>query len=143
MKLKDISLLLLRLAISYVWLSAGLSKLFNPQYITNFSTTLHSFATNSPFEFYSGFLKQYILPNSLIFAQLTTWGEILTGIAFLLGFPMLIATIAGIFMNLNYYFVATAAPSQFINIILIFSQFAAYTNSAGSIWGLGNKIGKK
>ena len=143
MKLKDISLLLLRLAISYVWLSAGLSKLFNPQFISTFPQTLHSFATNSPFEFYRNFLSQNILPNALIFAQLTTWGEILTGLAFLLGLPMFIATVTGIFMNLNYFLVATSAPSQFVNIILIFSQFAAYANGAGSIWGFGSKTGKK
>lgn len=143
MKLKDISLLLLRLAISYIWLAAGLSKLFNPKFISAFPQTLNSFASNSPFEFYRNFLHQNILSNASIFAQLTTWGEILTGLAFLLGFPMFIATIAGIFMNLNYFLVATQAPSQFVNIILIFSQFAAYANGAGSIWGFGKKIGKK
>ena len=143
MKLNDISLLFLRLSISYIWLSAGLSKLFNPQFINTFPSTLSGFAKNSPFHFYSAFLNQYIMPNSQVFAQLTVWGEILTGTAFLLGFPMVVAAIIGIFMNLNYYFVATSIPSQFVNIILIFSQFAAYANGAGSIWGLSARIGKK
>ena len=143
MNLSTLSLLLLRLAISYVWLSAGLSKLFNPQFISTFSNTLTTFAKNSPFHFYSEFLNQYVIPKAYIFAQLTVWGEVLTGIAFLIGFPMTIAALAGVFMNLNYYFVATSAPSQFVNIILIFSQFAAYANGAGTIWGLSAKFGKK
>ena len=143
MRLKELSLLLLRLAISYVWLSAGLSKLFNVQFITSYPATLENFAKNSSYEFYSSFLNQYVIPNQQIFAQLTVWGEILTGVAFLLGFPMFIAAIVGIFMNLNYYFVATSAPSQFVNVILIFSQFAAYANGAGDVWGLSAKVGKK
>ena len=143
MKLSNFSLLLLRLAISYVWLSAGLSKLFNPAFLSSFPATLKTFAASSPFPFYSEFLNNHIMSHSLVFAQLTTWGEILTGAAFLLGFPMNIATIAGMFMNLNYYFVATSAPSQFVNLILIFSQFAAYANGAGNIWGLNAKIVKK
>ena len=143
MKLSDLSLLLLRLSISYLWLSAGISKLLNPQFITTFPNILEGFVKSTPYDFYSTFLKQYIVPNSSIFAQLTVWGEVLTGVAFFLGFPLILATIAGIFMNLNYYFVANSAPSQFVNIILIFSQFAAYANGAGNIWGLSAKFGKK
>ena len=142
MKLNGLSLLALRLSISYIWLNAGFHKLFSSDFINSFPNTLKGFAENSSFSFYTNFLNTYIVPNSQIFAQLTIWGEILTGIAFLLGFPMLIAVLAGIFMNLNYYFVATSAPSQFLNIILIFSQFAAYSCGAGSIWGLETKLKK-
>ncbi len=138
-----ISLLLLRLAISYIWLSAGLSKLFNSQFIGTFSNTLNGFAKGTHYSFYAGFLKDYIIPHSQIFAQLTIWGEILTGIAFLLGFPLFLAAAIGIFMNLNYFFIATSTPSQFLNIIMIFSQLAAYANSAGSFWGLSASISKK
>ena len=143
MNLTEISLLLLRLSISYIWLTAGLSKLFNPQFISNYSSTITNFAKNCGYDFYTDFLNKYVIHNSYIFAQLTTWGEILTGVAFLIGFPMSIAAIVGIFMNLNYYFVATSTPSQFVNIIMIFSQFAAYANNAGAIWGLTPKISRK
>ena len=142
MNLSGISLLLLRLALSYVWLTAGLSKLFNPQFINTFSGTLHEFAKNTHYAFYAGLLKDHVIPHAQIFAQLTVWGEILTGIAFLLGFPLFLAAVIGIFMNLNYYFVATTIPSQFLNIIMIFSQFAAYANSAGSFWGMSASLKK-
>ena len=137
-----ISLLLLRLALSYVWLTAGLSKLFNSQFINTFSNTLNGFAKGTHYSFYASFLKDNVIPHSQIFAQLTVWGEILTGIAFLLGFPLFLAAAIGIFMNLNYFFVATAIPSQFLNIIMIFSQLAAYANSAGSFWGLSASLKK-
>ena len=142
MNLSGISLLLLRLALSYIWLTAGLSKLFNPKFIGSFSGTLTEFANNTHYAFYTGLLKDHVIPHAQIFAQLTVWGEILTGIAFLLGFPLFIAAVVGIFMNLNYYFVATTTPSQFLNIIMIFSQFAAYANSAGSFWGISASIKK-
>jgi len=142
MNLANISLLLLRLSISYIWLSAGISKFLNREFISSFSITIETFAKNTPYDFYANFLKQYIIPNSSIFSQLTVWGEILTGVAFLLGFPMVVAALAGILMNINYFFVATNTPSQFINILLIFSQFAVYATGAGSIWGLSAKINK-
>jgi len=85
MRLNELSLLLLRLSISYIWLSTGLSKLFNKEFISSFPGTLSSFAKNSPFEFYSSFLNQYI----------------------------------------------------------IFSQFAAFANGAGRVWGLDAKLAKK
>lgn len=142
MKLSNISLLLLRLTISYIWLKAGLQKLFSSDFIATFPNTLQSFAKNTSFAFYSNFLNETILPNAPIFAQLTVWGEILTGIAFLIGFPMIIAVLAGIFMNINYFLIATSSPSQFLNIIMIFSQFAVYANNAGSFWGLETKFKK-
>ena len=143
MNFNVISLVLLRLAISYIWLTAGISKLLNPGFINSFSQTLSGFAKGTHFSFYSEYLNHYIMPHALLFAQLTIWGEILTGVAFLLGFPLSIACIAGITMNLNYFFVATQTPSQFLNIILIFSQIAAYTNGAGKSWGLEAKFVKK
>ena len=143
MNLPNISLLLLRLSISYIWLSAGLSKLLSKNFISSFSSTLKHFAESTPFDFYSGFLNQYTIPNANLFAQLTIWGEILTGIAFLLGFPMILAVLIGIFMNVNYFLVATQAPSQFLNILMIFSQFAAFATDAGKIWGLEARVIKK
>ena len=143
MNLTNVSLLLLRLAISYVWLTAGLSKFFNPQFISTFPNTLNTFANNSPYQFYSDFIAQNIMPHSYIFSQLVVWGEVLTGVAFLIGFPLSIAMIAGIFMNLNYFLVANTTPSQFLNILMIFSQFTAYANGAGNIWGFNPKFGKK
>lgn len=142
MNLSNLSLLLLRLSISYIWLTAGISKLFNSQFINTFPNTLIGFAKGTHFSFYAGFLKQYIMPHSYVFAQLTIWGEILTGIAFLLGFPLSIAVISGILMNVNYYLVANTIPSQFLNILLIFSQLAAYACGAGNVWGLSAKVNK-
>ena len=143
MNLSGISLLLLRLALSYIWLTACLSKLFNPKFIGSFSGTLTEFANNTHYAFYTGLLKDHVIPHAQIFAQLTVWGEILTGIAFLLGIPMILAAFIGIFMNLNYYLVATSAPSQFLNILLIFSQLTIYATGAGSIFGLSAKLNKK
>ena len=143
MNLSGISLLLLRLAISYIWLTAGISKLLNPSFISHFPSTIEQFAKDTHFTCYSSFLKEQVLPNAQIFAQLTIWGEILTGVAFLLGFPLFIAAIIGIFMNVNYFLVATTVPSQFVNILLIFSQLAAYANNAGNTWGMSASLKKK
>lgn len=143
MKLSELSLFALRFATSYIWISAGISKLFNKGFIDAFPKTIDGFMKSCHYDFYIGALKQYVLPNAHLFAQLTIWGEILTGIAFLLGFPLFIAALVGIFMNINYFLVANSTPSQFLNIIMIFSQFALYACTAGNIWGLSAKIGKK
>lgn len=143
MKLSELSLFALRLTTSYIWITAGVSKLLNKTFIDTFTGTIQGFIKSCHYDFYIGALKQYVLPNAHLFAQLTVWGEILTGIAFLLGFPLMIAAFMGIFMNVNYYLVANAIPSQFLNLIMIFAQFALYACSAGNIWGLSAKIGKK
>ena len=142
MKISNFSLIFLRLTISYIWLKAGLSKLISNEFINTFPGLLQGFAKESTFSFYSTFLNNYVIPHSQVIAQLVVWGEILTGIAFLLGFPMLIATLAGICMNLNYFLIANSTPSQFLNILLITSQFFAYANGAGKIWGLETKLKK-
>ncbi len=143
MKVNEISLFLLRLSISYIWITAGISKLFNNSFIPTFSSTMQNFIKACHYDFYVGFLKQYIVPNVHIFAQLTIWGEILVGVGFLLGFPIGLATFFGIFMNANYFLVSAAPPSQFLNILMIFSQLAVSACNAGNIWGLSAKIGKK
>lgn len=143
MKINEISLFALRLTVSYIWISAGTSKLFNDKFIPSFPAVLDGFSKACHFSFYVGFLKQYIVPNAHLFAQLTIWGEILTGVAFLLGFPMMVAAFVGIFMNVNYFLVSTTPPSQFLNILLIFAQLTAATCGAGNIWGLSAKVGKK
>ena len=140
---QSLSLFLLRLALSFIWLSAGLSKLFDRQFINNFPNTIGNFAKASHFYFYTDFLNQYVIPNSEVFAQLSVWGEILTGVAFLIGFPMVLGALVGIFLNLNYFLIATQPPSQFLNILMIFSQLVAYTNDAGCTWGMCSFIKKK
>ena len=142
MKLNESSIFLLRLTISYIWLKAGISKLLDPNFINNFPKTLTSFAQGSPFDFYSSIITTNFLPNSSIFAQFTIWGEILTGIAFLIGFPMLFSVLTGIFMNINYFFVATSCPSQFLSILMVVAQFVAYTHNAGNFWGLEKRLRK-
>ena len=139
-KLNNLSLLLLRLAISYIWLSSGISKLLSPDFINSFGGIIQGFAKSCSFPFYANFLNEYVVPHIQIFAQLIVWGEILTGASFLLGFPLILASLSGMFMNLNYFFVATSVPSQFLNIIMIVSQFACWSCGAGSIWGLEAKI---
>lgn len=143
MQLNTLSLVLLRLSIGYIWLTAGFNKLLDKNFIDAFPQTIKHFIDISPYSFFSNFLTDSVLPNYQIFAQLVIWGEILTGIAFLIGFPLSIAFIAGAFMNITYFLAANTSAPQFLNILMVFAQLAAYANGAGNVFNLANKFLKK
>ena len=141
MNFSNISITLLRLAVSYIWLSKGITKLFDTLFITTFQRSIVQVINSTPYEFYSIFLKQFALPNAIIIAQLGIWTEILAGVAFLLGFPLLIAIICGIFLNVNYFFASLFPQLQLFNVLMIFAQLAVYGNSSRDTVGI--KFGKK
>src|SRR5215203_6305197 len=65
---------------------------------------------------YAAFLKNVVIPNAALFSYLVTFGEILVGLALILGLFTGIAAFFGGFMNASYIFagVAGANPLMFI-----------------------------
>lgn len=50
---------------------------------------------------YATFLRTFVQPNAAFWSYLVSWGELLVGIALLLGLFMGIAALFGSFMNMN------------------------------------------
>jgi thiosulfate dehydrogenase [quinone] large subunit len=53
-------------------------------------------------QFYQEFVRQVILPNATAFAGLVTWGELLVGVALVLGILTRFSAAAALLLVLNY-----------------------------------------
>ena len=82
---------------------------------------------------YAGFLEHVVLPNTIAFSYIVTFGEILVGLGLLLGAFTGFAAFFGIVMNMNYLF----AGSISINPILcICSLLLILAWRVSGFWGI-------
>ncbi len=94
---------LLRVYTGVFFLTYGFGKITNP----NFADGLSGFVTGNlekSYGFMRPFLESVVLPNSGIFAFLVSWGEVLLGVALVLGLATRYAAIAGAFMVAMFWF---------------------------------------
>jgi thiosulfate dehydrogenase [quinone] large subunit len=117
--------LVLRVYVGWEWLMAGWGKAHNPVWvgekagvaITGFlNGALSKTAGAHPdvSGWYAWFIKTCALPNAEFFSYLVTYGEILVGIALILGAFTGIAAFFGSFMNMNYLFAGTVSVNPFL-----------------------------
>lgn len=125
--------LILRLYLGYTWITSGLGKLSNPAW-TQTGLALKGFWTaavavpNPParppiaFDWYRGFIQSLIDAQAYTwFAKVITAGELLVGIALILGVFVGIAAFAGAFLNWNFMMAGTSSinPLMFVLTILL------------------------
>ncbi len=125
--------LVIRLYVGYTWLTSGLGKFTNPAWVQT-GEALKGFwsravaipeAPGRPliaFDWYRTFIQSLLDSGSSVwFAKLVVAGEILIGIALLLGAFVGIAAFFGAFMNWNFMMAGTASinPVFFLLAILL------------------------
>lgn len=123
--------LLARLYVGYSWLTAGLGKLGNPAW-TDTGQALRGFwqaAVAVPeggkppitFDWYREFLVGLLNGGHYVwFAKLIVVGELLLGLALVLGAFVGIAAFSGAFMNWNFMMAGTASISPVLFTLSIF-----------------------
>jgi thiosulfate dehydrogenase [quinone] large subunit len=79
-------MVLVRVLIGAVWLNGGLEKLLNPSFPDQFAASLEAggFVSQAP-PFFQDFMRGYVVPNVELFAQFMRAGELMLGIALILG----------------------------------------------------------
>ena len=120
--------LIVRLYIGYTWLTSGWGKFSNPAWVQT-GEALKGFwarAVTIPeaparpliaFDWYRAFIQSLLDSGSYVwFAKLVVAGEILIGLALILGAFTGIAAVFGAFMNWNFMMAGTAS----INPVLFF-----------------------
>ncbi len=152
--------LLPRLYVGYSWLDSGLAKLNNPAWTTG--EPLRGFWQNAvaipaaparppiAFEWYRGFIQSLLNSGSYTwFADLIMIGELLVGIALILGAFTGIASAAGAFMNWNFMMAGTASINPVLFLLSVF-LILSWKNAGwigidrwllpylGTPWGPGN-----
>lgn len=127
--------LILRVYIGYEWLTAGWAKVTNPAWLgPQAGTALSGFLKGALAKttgahpdvqgWYGWFLQNMVLPNAATWSAVVAVGEVLVGIALILGlFTGLAAFFAG-FMNFNYLLAGTVSTNPALFIIGIFLVLA-------------------
>ena len=122
--------LAVRLYLGYTWVTSGWGKITNPAWRTG--GPLRGFWENAvsipetgrppiAFDWYRNFI-QFMLDNQWYewFADLVMYGEILVGIALILGMFTGIAAFAGSFMNWNFIMAGAASTNGLMLALAIF-----------------------
>jgi len=69
---------------------------------------------------YAWFINHLALPNAVIISYLVTYGEIIVGVALILGLFTGLAAFSGAFMNLNYLFAGTVSTNPLLLLLEFF-----------------------
>jgi uncharacterized membrane protein YphA (DoxX/SURF4 family) len=95
-------------------------------------------ASENPLSFYKHFLEGTVLPNSNLFAQLTAWGETVTGIGLTLGLLTGLASLVGLILVINYGLATQwmSPGQQGFHLVLFFLMLAFFFARAGGTWGV-------
>jgi thiosulfate dehydrogenase (quinone) large subunit len=125
--------LIVRLYVGYTWLTSGMGKVTNPAWMET-GAALRGFWTNAvampelparpaiAFDWYRTFIQGLLDAGAYTwFAPLIVIGEILVGIALIIGLFTGIAAFFGAFMNWNFMMAGTASinPLLFLLTILL------------------------
>jgi thiosulfate dehydrogenase (quinone) large subunit len=137
---------IIRLYVGYEWLMAGWGKLTNPAgvwvgekagaAVTGFlGGALKKTSGDHPDVqgFYAWFIQNVALPNAALMSYLVTFGEILVGVALILGLFTGIAAFFGGVMNANYLLAGTVSSNPVLFVLGLLLVLAWRT---AGYWGL-------
>ncbi|GAB3048636.1 DoxX family protein [Virgibacillus ainsalahensis] len=123
-------LAILRIYIGYTWFMGGLGKITGGQF--DASGFIQGAVANSTGEgatvqaWWGTFLEVVALPNAGLFTTMVMWGELLVGIALMLGILTNFAALMGITMNFAFLFSGTVSTNAQMVVITIFLMIAGY-----------------
>jgi thiosulfate dehydrogenase [quinone] large subunit len=137
-------LALLRVYTGIFFLYYGAGKLRRDDFADGLAGFVNANLENS-FGFFRGFLEAVVLPNKALFAFAVSWGELLIGIALVLGIATRYAAIAGAVMVAAFWFAKgqgfLAAQNHDSIWLVIFVVLAA--GHAGRVMGLDGRLGRR
>ncbi|MEN2767158.1 DoxX family protein [Ornithinibacillus xuwenensis] len=125
-------LAIIRIYIGYAWVTAGIGKLTGGGFDASgfIQGAIASAGGEHPAVqgWWAAFLEAVALPNANLFSFMVMWGEILVGIALILGIFTNFAALMGVTMNFAFLFsgtVSTNAQMVLLTVFLIVAGFNA------------------
>ena len=120
--------LIIRVYVGWQWLFAGYEKIINPVWVgPKAGVALNGFLTGAMAKtqgahpdvagWYAQFLQGFVMHNLQTFSYLVSFGELLVGIALILGIFTGIAAFFGGFMNMNYLFAGTVSTNPLLFLL--------------------------
>jgi thiosulfate dehydrogenase [quinone] large subunit len=136
--------LLVRLFAGYEWIRAALTKLQSPAWTGSDAGTAISGFVNGALQktggahpdvqsWYAWFLSHVVLSNAALWSRMVAYGEMLVGIALLLGIFTGIAAFFGGFMNMNYLLSGSVSTNP---ILLALAVLLVLAWKTAGWWGL-------
>lgn len=122
--------LILRLYLGWSWLSAGWGKIGSPAWTgDNAGAAITGFVNGALAKtggehpdvqgWYAWFLNTLVLPYANVWSYLIAWGEVLVGVALIIGLFTGIAALFGSLMNMNYLLSGAVSTNPILLIIAI------------------------
>lgn len=102
-------------------------------------------AAENPILWYKSFVEGTAIPNAVLFAHLTAWGEVLVGLSLLLGLGAGLGALGGLFLSVNYG-IATwhiSPASQGFHYMLVVSMIVLIMARPGLAWGLDALLARR
>jgi thiosulfate dehydrogenase [quinone] large subunit len=136
--------LILRVYAGYEWLNHALGKISSPAWTGSRAGSAISGFANGALQktggahpdvqgWYAWFLQHVVLPNAAVWGYMIAIGELLVGIALILGIFTGIAAFFGAFMNMNYLLSGTVSSNP---ILLVIAGFLVLAWKTAGWWGL-------
>ncbi|WP_077624485.1 DoxX family protein [Sediminibacillus massiliensis] len=122
-------LAVIRIYLGYAWLTAGWHKLADGFDATGFLQGAVASATGdhpAVQGWWAAFLETVAIPNAGLFSFLVAWGEILVGIALILGIFTNFAAFMGITMNFAFLFSGTVSTNAQMVLLTAFLLVAGF-----------------
>ncbi|SEB00797.1 thiosulfate dehydrogenase [quinone] large subunit [Thalassobacillus cyri] len=123
-------LTVIRVYIGYAWLTAGWGKLtgggFDSAGFIQGAIGKASGEHPAVQGWWASFLEGVALPNAEIFTFLVMWGEVLVGIALILGIFTNFAAIMGLAMNFAFLFSGTVSTNAQMVLLTVFIAAAGF-----------------
>jgi len=123
--------LFVRFYVGWEWLTAGWEKVYSSAWVgPDAGGALKGFLVGAlqkvsgahpdVQEWYAAFLNNVVIPNASFFSHLVAFGEVLVGVALIIGIFTGVAAFFGSFMNMNYLLAGTVSSNP---ILFFFSLF--------------------
>ncbi|SEP69182.1 thiosulfate dehydrogenase [quinone] large subunit [Virgibacillus subterraneus] len=120
----------LRIYIGYQWLTGGYGKIAGGNFDASgfMQGAIASASGEHPAVqgWWATFLETFALPNAELFSFMVMWGELLVGLALIIGIFTNFAALMGITMNFAFLFSGTVSTNAQMVLITVFILVAGY-----------------
>lgn len=119
----------IRVYIGYQWITAGLGKVTSGFDASGFiqGAIANAGGENPTVQAWWGaFLETFALPNAGMFSFMVAWGEVLVGLALILGIFTNFAALMGLTMNFAFLFSGTVSTNAQMVVLTMFVLVAGF-----------------
>jgi hypothetical protein len=115
------------------------------RWVTLMPTIVARQAAEHPIAWYKAFLENTVIPNAHLFASLTAWGEVVTGLSLTFGLFNGIGATVGLWLALVYGLATIhLTPAQRgLHLMLVTAMICFQGARAGRAWGLDGWLAQR